>query len=65
MVGICIYLMPLKKVEALNPVISPTTPPPKAIKTSDRSNLNSKSLSMIFLNEEKDFDLSPLSSTRV
>ena len=45
--------MPLKKVEALNPVISPTTPPPKAIKISDRSNLSSKSLSMIFLNEEK------------
>ena len=57
--------MPLKNVEALKPVISPTTPPPKAIKISDRLNFNSKSLSIIFLYDEKDLDFSPLSNTRV
>lgn len=35
-VGICIYSSPLKNVAAAKPVISPTTPPPRAITQSVR-----------------------------
>jgi len=58
-VGIWIYSIPLRYVAAQNPVISPTTPPPKAINLSERSNFKSNSLFNIFWYEEKDFDFSP------
>ena len=51
--------MPLKKVAAQKPVISPTTPPPNAIKASDLSNFKSASLDKILEYVEKDLDFSP------
>ena len=39
LVGICTKSMPLRYVAAVNPVISPVTPPPRAISISFLSNL--------------------------
>ena len=56
--GILIKFKPLFIILATNPVKSPTTPPPIAIKTSDRLKLFFKHFSVRLLTFLKDFKFS-------
>ena len=44
-VGTCTTAIPLSQVAAAKPVMSPTTPPPRATSKERRSNLRSKAAS--------------------